>query len=165
MNVTPQDILNDIRTYFSENYTNLDTEKIITFRESQSKTAKKGFGGSIYFFSALAIQLDFKKGICRMVIKSKYYNVTRDIAPDEINEKNGNVVFYIKDLNQLLSLHDIFVDIFEDSTQKDFSCCSRYMECSDAIKCVQPLSEIYLHCSYRQKIRCGKVFLGKNRNI
>lgn len=52
-----------------------------------------------------------------------------------------------------------------DSYPTDFSCCSRYEECSDAIACTNPDRALATGCSYRKSLKNGKVFYGKNRNV
>ena len=48
---------------------------------------------------------------------------------------------------------------------RDFGCCGRYLACSDAKTCIHPDPKFALGCMYRQNLRDGKVFYGKNRNI
>lgn len=48
---------------------------------------------------------------------------------------------------------------------KPYSCCSHYMECSAAGRCVNTHSEIAIDCSYNYKLRKGIVFFGENRNV
>lgn len=52
-----------------------------------------------------------------------------------------------------------------ESLPKDFSCCSRYEQCSDAKKCIHPDKASALGCYYRKVLASGKVFYGVNRNI
>lgn len=52
-----------------------------------------------------------------------------------------------------------------DGVPKDFSCCSRYMECSDAKICTNPDKMAAVGCYYRRVLHNGKVFYGANRNI
>lgn len=48
---------------------------------------------------------------------------------------------------------------------KEWDCCSRYMECSDAKACVHPDKEFALGCGYRKILNSGRIFYGKNRNV
>ena len=52
-----------------------------------------------------------------------------------------------------------------DRIPKDFSCCSRYEECSDKKACTNPNKDMALRCGYRKALHSGKVFYGDNRNI
>lgn len=52
-----------------------------------------------------------------------------------------------------------------DRVPKDFSCCSRYLECSDRRACTNPNRDQALRCGYRRALRQGKIFYGENRNV
>ncbi len=46
-----------------------------------------------------------------------------------------------------------------------FGCCSRYLECSDALKCLNPNKERARACQYLRNLYAGRVFYGRNRNV
>ena len=48
---------------------------------------------------------------------------------------------------------------------KEYDCCSRFEECSDAKQCTNPDRTSALGCGYRKILASGRVFCGKNRNI
>lgn len=48
---------------------------------------------------------------------------------------------------------------------KEWDCCSRYMECSDAKTCVHPDKGFALACGYKKILASGRVFYGQNRNV
>lgn len=52
-----------------------------------------------------------------------------------------------------------------DRTPKEWDCCSRYLDCSDAKGCVHPDKKVALLCGYRQVLNSGRIFYGKNRNV
>lgn len=52
-----------------------------------------------------------------------------------------------------------------DRYPKEWDCCSRYMDCSDAGRCVHPDKAFAMQCGYRKILSSGKIFYGKNRNI
>lgn len=45
-----------------------------------------------------------------------------------------------------------------DSRQRDYSCCSRYQQCSDEGKCVNPYPEISDQCRYKINLKHGQNF-------
>lgn len=47
---------------------------------------------------------------------------------------------------------------------KTYDCCSAYMTCSNARRCVNS-SESALGCGYRRVLSSGRIFYGKNRNV
>lgn len=52
-----------------------------------------------------------------------------------------------------------------ESQTKEYSCCGRYIECSDAKKCIYPIGVgIPVHCAYNKNLRAGRIFYGKNKN-
>lgn len=52
-----------------------------------------------------------------------------------------------------------------DAIPKEFSCCSRYMECSNKMHCLNPDKDLAMRCGYRKVLMSGKVFYGVNRNV
>lgn len=46
-----------------------------------------------------------------------------------------------------------------------FGCCSHFIECSDAKKCVHPNKLYSRACWYRIKLEQGRILYGKNRNV
>ena len=48
---------------------------------------------------------------------------------------------------------------------KEWDCCSRYMECSDAKACVHPDKSFALACGYRRILNSGRNLYGQKRNI
>lgn len=72
---------------------------------------------------------------------------------------------------QIIS-ENVFYDMLEDSDKDqfkdqsvEFGCCSKYLECSDARKCVHENSDYAEGCAYNKNLKNGKIFYGKNRNI
>lgn len=52
-----------------------------------------------------------------------------------------------------------------DAIPKEFSCCSKYMECSDRFCCTNSNKDMAMRCGYRKILMGGQVFYGTNRNI
>ena len=46
-----------------------------------------------------------------------------------------------------------------------FGCCHKYIECSDAQRCLHDDLDYSQGCAYRQNLESGHIFFGKNRNI
>ena len=47
---------------------------------------------------------------------------------------------------------------------KEFDCCSRVEECSNAKRCIHPNPAMATSCGYRKILKSGRIFYGKNRN-
>lgn len=76
------------------------------------------------------------------------------------------LIIDIDDLTESKKIENLILEIyFSEFTEYDFSCCSRYLECSDEKKCTQPNKTLALGCSYRRKIEKGIFFYGKNTNV
>lgn len=50
-------------------------------------------------------------------------------------------------------------------SSNSFGCCSKFIECSDAKKCVHENKIYSMGCKYRMNLDAGKIFYGKNKNI
>lgn len=78
--------------------------------------------------------------------------------------------FLIIELCGVAHAHDLcsvlceILDTSIDSYPKSFSCCSRYVERSNEKKCINPSPELAMDCSYRVKLKQGKIFYGVNRS-
>ena len=57
------------------------------------------------------------------------------------------------------------LDLSIDATSKEFDCCSRFEECSNAKRCTNPNVDIATGCGYRRIMKKGRIYYGKNRNI
>lgn len=74
----------------------------------------------------------------------------------------------ITDAHPLNSYKDFLVKVMAETVNrypKEWDCCSRYLECSDAKTCVHPDKAFALGCGYRKTLSSGRIFYGKNRNI
>ena len=63
-------------------------------------------------------------------------------------------------------VHDILdysVNTFEPSDK--FGCCSKYIECSNAKKCLHENLFYAKACFYRKNLESGKIFYGENKTI
>lgn len=67
--------------------------------------------------------------------------------------------------NGVLSLMEKATLLAIELVPKEFDCCSRYMECSDAKVCVHPDPAFSMLCGYRKILKNGRIFYGENRNI
>ena len=54
---------------------------------------------------------------------------------------------------------------YEDEPAEVFGCCSRYIECSDAMCCLHPDKRLARGCTYKEHLTAGRIFYGENRNI
>lgn len=74
----------------------------------------------------------------------------------------------ITDEHPLVSYTSFLIDTVSETVNrypKEWDCCSRYLECSDAKTCIHPDKAFALGCGYRKILSSGRIFYGKNRNI
>jgi len=68
----------------------------------------------------------------------------------------------------LKNLHTFFLQLYEEAFSllnvELFSCCSRYIQCSDEKVCIQPNKRLSVGCQYRKNLESGRIFYGKNRD-
>lgn len=134
--------------------------EFLSFREGA------GFS-SVYFGSVLVLRLCLRG-------KRWYVSVPRSLAqyyPDR-ELKYGKLdrdfirVYFKKGEEAMIA--EPLTHSLEEVLQKypkDIGCCSHYMDCSDALRCVQTDPLISMACIYRQNLKAGRVFYGKNKNI
>lgn len=65
--------------------------------------------------------------------------------------------------NLVKTIVKIGLDYYESGSS--FGCCSQFMKCSDAKKCVHENKLYSKGCQYRKNLDAGRIFYGKNRNI
>lgn len=82
-----------------------------------------------------------------------------------IEERPANRALIAPDAS-FIGCERAFCDIFETFFSGDhFDCCSRYLTCSSAGHCTHPDFGFAIRCTYRQKLKAGKVFFGEHRNV
>lgn len=80
-------------------------------------------------------------------------------------DSNGYYKYKVNSLEEISNYAGMLSQALEhiiESTPKDFSCCSRYEECSRLMQCINPSHELRIGCYYRKVMRRGEVFFGKN---
>lgn len=132
----------DVR-YFS----NSSTEATITMFDKScfSVKGKK----TVYLYIAPAFQKDFDSLDLQRMATTPWKRI-------ELNKV---------DMSQF---QEALVEVYKKcwlASSEQFGCCSRYLQCSDNLKCVQPDLELKGGCQYRQNLRHDRIFYGKNKNI
>ena len=97
----------------------------------------------------------------------------QDILPDgflwrKVPSEKGYFRLVIDETHPLEDYTDFLTRIAGETVNrypKEWDCCSRYEECSDAKKCVHPDKAIALGCGYRKILASGRIFYGANRNV
>lgn len=120
---------------------------------------------SIYFRSSL---------IARIRLRGKLHTLS---IPDRLADAipSGTPITKLaseKQFSRITFQESTAISILESATllaiervPKEFDCCSRYMQCSNANVCVHPDPKLSMLCGYRKILKTGRIFYGENRNI
>ena len=122
---------------------------------------------SIVNFTAFRLHL---RGKIHYISVPKVFS---DLIPDDFPQKQLKsdtkyTRILIDSKHPVESYTDFLVRITGETINrypKEWSCCSRYLECSNAKTCIHPDKTLALACGYRKILNSGRVFYGKNRNI
>ena len=125
---------------------------------------------SVYFLDSN--ELFFK---IRLRKKSRYFVISEefedtlpaDAAVSRSKSDEGRIRVALQDYVDVLKYVDTFRTVLNRLCRRnrEIGCCGRYLECSDAKRCIHPNPKIALSCWYQQNLRDGKIFYGKNKNI
>jgi hypothetical protein len=124
---------------------------------------------SIYFLDSS--ELFFR---IRLRKKSRYILISEefsDLIPDgaetsRVASAPGMIRVAICDHEDILKYASVLRTTLERLCRRhrDFGCCSRYEQCSDAKSCLHPDPKFALRCWYRQNLLDNKIFYGKHKN-
>lgn len=114
----------------------------------------------------------------RLKIRGKQHHIfipltLADLIPDGVPSKkisaDGKYCrVFITDEHPLDSYKNFLVEVVAETVNrypKEWDCCSRYLECSDAKACTHPDKAFALGCGYRKILSAGQIYYGKNKNI
>lgn len=79
--------------------------------------------------------------------------------------KRGGVVIRLAGEERAKDLEAAYcaaLDEAIDNGARSYSCCSRYQECSDAGRCVNPYPDIAIECRYKINLKHGRNFYRKD---
>ena len=80
---------------------------------------------------------------------------------------NAYVIYSMNSVSMITYIKEVTEYTLNNYEPKasSFSCCSRYLECSDAKRCILGNQLYSKACTYRKNLDSGKIFYGINRNI
>ena len=79
--------------------------------------------------------------------------------------KQGGIVIKLAGEDRAKDLEAAYcaaLDEAIDNGARSYSCCSRYQECSDAGRCVNPYPDIAIECRYKINLKHGRNFYRKD---
>lgn len=131
--------------------------------------------GSISFivFKNILLKITFQKA--RMFIEIRKLDsisieeLTKHFEEIKYKENDLYIKIYINDINDInkisIELQEIYKYLYANEPVDNYGCCSRFIECSDALKCINPDKNLAKGCQYRKNLESDKIFYGKNKNI
>ncbi|MBD5162202.1 MAG: hypothetical protein HDT14_09355 [Oscillibacter sp.] len=124
---------------------------------------------SIWYDSLLAFRLRLRKNSRYIEVPVESKDTVSEICPLSDQKEVSGGFWRVKLGAEPVSDHaDALAVVLQDTINrlpKEWDCCSRYMECSNARKCVHPDPSFALACGYRKKLVKDIIFYGENRNI
>ncbi len=97
-------------------------------------------------------------------LNSKFTNI-RYTTDNNYFRMNINNIEDIKNISEIISI--IFSKLFLQyiNSEESFGCCSKYLDCSNALHCTNNNIRLRLACLYKHNLDENKIFYGKNKNI
>jgi len=100
-------------------------------------------------------------------IKSRYADFMDETRYKAIKSDKHWIRYDIETESDLEEISEILLKIYEDirPSGRMFGCCSRFIECSDALQCTNPNRKHAKNCWYKIHLDTGRIFYGKNENV
>lgn len=122
-----------------------------------SKT-KQGFSINLESYIIINIRL-MSKSVDRII----FHGI---LIHDQL-KNNKSLKFSFHDSinpNDLYNFQDLIIKRYNNIIENyiAFSCCSRYLECSNAKRCIHPDPLFSFCCFYNKNLKQGNIFYGKN---
>ncbi len=126
----------------------------------------------ISFFDFGALRIKCGKKISFIMLSDQFKSFFLDEYPSltvtQLKSEAPWIRILIKSIDDILNLQPLILNIYDEAffreTSEFFGCCSRYVECSNNLKCVQPNKKLARGCMYQRNLKNGKVFYGVNKN-
>ena len=120
----------------------------------------------------LAFRICCRNGLHYFGVSSDYMNlIPNDLIDFRTDSGKGdgfsNFSFEttFEGVKRYASFLSTVLDAVTYSMVKEFDCCSRCEQCSDAKRCIHPNPAMATSCGYRKILKAGRIFYGKNRNV
>lgn len=127
---------------------------------------------SVWYDSQMAFRICCRDGRHYFSVADAYIeNAKDDIS--KLVTKTGNLKGFTNyefrtDAEGIAVFCEFLSDVLDqvlDEIPKEFDCCSRYEECSNAKRCIHPNPDMAAGCGYRKIMKKGRIYYGQNRNV
>lgn len=131
--------------------------------------SRNKFYSSVMFSSSLVCRLCMRGNYNYFSVAAIYQDRLADCVQITTDPKDKKFILIpLSPNNSITEYGNFLAEVLQaviDKLPRDFDCCSRYLECSDAKRCITPNKELALGCGYRKILKSGRIFYGKNRNV
>lgn len=117
------------------------------------------------------VTVESNQSVKRLFVKTKLFNsISNDFDVSKVHvlksKKEYTAVDFEldEDISEFIKRY-LDIAIAKYNPPKTFSCCSRYLECSNAKKCLHPNQLHAKECYYKYNLENGRIFYGKNKTI
>lgn len=125
---------------------------------------KNKTGFSLVYKSTVFASWNFKGKSCCVTLPL----YARDLIPQnfgmKLKMKDSKISVIVPGPEYVSKYTNLFAELLDeviDRTIRDYSCCSRYIECSELGQCVNPHCEISMECRYKVHLKHGDNFFKK----
>ncbi|MBQ7546397.1 MAG: hypothetical protein IJT41_05495 [Clostridia bacterium] len=130
--------------------------------------SNKGYYSILFKESSVVAQLGGKKKVY-MAVPTSALQATSGYSSAADPNQGLYTKFPVKTFDLVAEkykfmLQEVLRAIIERGS-KEFDCCSRYEECSDAKRCIHPDPTFGIKCGYRKNLRDGKIFYGAKPTV
>lgn len=140
--------------------------------ESKFKCVWTKYYSSVWYDTQMAFRICLRDGFHYFGVSDAFVHGLDESLANRIT-RDGYIKGFtnfsfdpsVEDIQQFASFLSSTLDQAIDGFTKEFDCCSRWEECSNAKKCTQPNPDIAIGCGYRKIMKKGHIFYGVNRNI
>ena len=138
----------------------------IIIKDNKSKDVITGY--SILVGTTLAAKINLKK--CTFSANKTYFKdfyISGCTKFKEINSPQDFIEFEFENIDMFWKSFKSVLNAFVKDyvPPEHFGCCHRYVECSDARKCIAPDQIHAKGCYYKENLENGRIFYGKNATI
>lgn len=141
--------------------------KHLIFKHNQAEGSAYS---SIYLINEgnLVCRMCFRGKTNYIAVPAKYEEMIPPVGEVKKSKSDPNYVrIFLSSSDDIRYFAAMLWHILDDmiaALPTEFGCCSRYIECSDAKRCVNPDMDLSMRCYYKKNLRKGIIFYGKNKN-
>ena len=146
-------ILNDIVKDISNAVVPIDERENITFNINKNESI------SFNVFKNILLKITFQK--TKMFIEIRKLNdiniekISKDFSEIKYKESDTYLKIYINDIEEIrkldVELKEIYKYLYLNEPIEPFGCCSKFVQCSDALKCINPDKKMSKGCRIQKK--------------